>query len=205
MNFNIIHEFLNNKERDLLINFCAHLSELFVLGNKHIYEVAKSLNGNSFVFDITKTEISTHLARFQSSNNILNITLPGIFYQIANRISDSLNISKENIFLQIIVQKKGGKIKAHYDSSYPGYINFKCNIPIVSGNYKIYIDKSILDVSQCDLYTFEASLYKHWTEEFDEDRILLSYGFILPYNELGWDESDPRIRMSQRIEKYFQN
>jgi hypothetical protein len=55
------------------------------------------------------------------------------------------------------------------------------------------------------LYCFEASLYKHWTEEFNSRRVFLSFGFLVPYNVLGRNENDPRIRLSRRIENYFQN
>jgi hypothetical protein len=51
---------------------------------------------------------------------------------------------------------------------------------------------------------FEASLYKHWTDEFSSRRVLLSFGFVLPYDALGRKSDEPRVRLSQRIEKYFQ-
>jgi hypothetical protein len=67
------------------------------------------------------------------------------------------------------------------------------------------VDKEIFDIQQSDLYCFEASLFKHWTEkEFNSKRILLSYGFILPYADLCRTEDDYRVRLSKRIEKYFQ-
>jgi hypothetical protein len=34
---------------------------------------------------------------------------------------------------------------------------------------------------------------------------MLSFGFILPYEALGRDSNDTRVRLSKRIEKYFQN
>ena len=68
-----------------------------------------------------------------------------------------------------------------------------------------YIDKETLGISQGDLYGFEASLYKHWTDEFKSRRVFLSFGFILPYHILNRESDEPRVRLSQRIEKYFQN
>jgi len=32
----------------------------------------------------------------------------------------------------------------------------------------------------------------------------LSFGFVLKYEDLGRDINDPRVRLSKRIEKYFQ-
>ena len=99
---------------------------------------------------------------------------------------------------------KGGKINPHYDASIDGYINYKCNISVLSEDYNIYIDDEVELISETDLYCFEASLYKHWTNEFNSRRVFLSFGFILPYEILKRDENEPRIRLSRRISKYFQ-
>jgi hypothetical protein len=37
----------------------------------------------------------------------------------------------------------------------------------------------------------------------DAPRILLSYGFIIPIEELGYKESDSRVRLSNKIWKAF--
>ena len=98
---------------------------------------------------------------------------------------------------------KGGKIQPHYDASIDGYINYKCNISVLSEDYKIFIDGSSPVIGQKDLYCFEASLYKHWTEEFNTRRVFLSFGFLLPYEILNRDKNDPRITLSRRIKKIF--
>jgi len=100
--------------------------------------------------------------------------------------------------------KSGGKIKKHYDTTYPGFINYKCNISIKSENYTLFTGENKINIDENDLYCFEASLYPHWTNEFKQDRIILSYGFGLDYQTLGRKIDDPRIRMSNRIFKYFQ-
>jgi hypothetical protein len=99
---------------------------------------------------------------------------------------------------------KGGKINPHYDASINGYVNYKCNISVLSEDYDFFLDKEILKIQETDLYCFEASLYKHWTNEFNSRRVFLSFGFILKYEDLGRDINDPRVRLSKRIEKYFQ-
>ena len=144
------------------------------------------------------------MSKFQSSDNLCDISLPNVFYKLVVRISKSLDIPTDNVFLQILDQDCGGKIVAHYDTAIDGYINYKCNISILSDNYTLYVDKSKIDVSCGDLYAFEASLYKHWTDEFKSRRIILSYGFGLTYEQLGRVDSDPRVRLSKRIERYFQ-
>jgi len=98
---------------------------------------------------------------------------------------------------------KGGKINPHYDASVDGYINYKCNISVFSEDYNLFLDRDYIEIKETDLYGFEASLYKHWTNEFISRRVFLSFGFILPYELLGREENDPRIRLSKRIEKYF--
>ena len=99
---------------------------------------------------------------------------------------------------------KGGKINPHYDASIDGYINYKCNVSILSEDYDFFMDKASIKVEETDLYCFEASLYKHWTNEFNSRRIFLSFGFVMKYEDLGREINDPRIRLSKRIKKYFQ-
>jgi hypothetical protein len=98
----------------------------------------------------------------------------------------------------------GGKIDPHYDAAVEGYINYKCNLSVLSEDYDFFIDSGSVRVQETDLYGFEASLYKHWTKEFSKRRILLSFGFMIPYSQAGRSDSDPRVRLSRRIEKYFQ-
>jgi hypothetical protein len=59
---------------------------------------------------------------------------------------------------------------------------------VLSEDYKIFIDGSSPVIEQKDLYCFEASLYKHWTEEFNSRRVFLSFGFIVPYSVVGRTE-----------------
>jgi hypothetical protein len=100
---------------------------------------------------------------------------------------------------------RGGKINPHYDAAIDGHINYKCNISVLSEDYDIFIGDEKELINQSDLYCFEASLYKHWTNEFNSRRIFLSFGFIIPYSTVNRDENDPRVRLSKRISKYFQN
>ena len=99
---------------------------------------------------------------------------------------------------------KGGKINPHYDASIDGYVNYKCNISVLSEDYDFFVGDEIAKIEETDLYCFEASLYKHWTNEFNSRRIFLSFGFVLKYEDVNREINDPRIRLSQRIGKYFQ-
>lgn len=174
------------------------------ISNKHISHISKKLNGDSIMFDISKTDISKYLSNYQSDKNVLEYKLPNLFIDILHKIENFIGIKSEHTFLQIIDMNKGGFVSPHYDSSVDGFINYKCNIPILSEEYNLFIDKDIIKVRQNDLYCFESSLYKHWTKEFNSRRVLLSYGLILEYDKLNRREDDFRIRLSKRINKYFQ-
>ncbi len=206
-NFKKVKNFLTEEERLEILNFIQNLEiEKEEIQNLHIGEVASHLNGSAYMFDLSKTKISKYLSTFQSSNQVFDSKiLPDIFFKLIDKISLSINTSLENCFLQIIKMKSGGKIARHYDTSLPGYINYKCNISLLSEDYTLFTNGENIEVKENDLYSFEASLYSHWTEYFNQDRILLSYGFGLEYPTLGRTEEDYRVRMSNRIYKYFQS
>jgi hypothetical protein len=75
---------------------------------------------------------------------------------------------------------------------------------VLSENYDFFVGDESINIEKTDLYAFEASLYKHWTNEFNSRRILLSFGFVLPYEVLNRTENEPRVRLSKRIGRYFQ-
>lgn len=201
----IIEKFISKSEKLEIIDFVNNLDFESVVINKHIDSVSSKLNGESYMFDITKSEKSREISLYQSSNNLMTIDPIKLLIQIIDRISDTLEISKDNVFLQILNQEAGGYINPHYDTSIDGHITYKCNISILSDNYELFVGDDMINISELDLYCFEASLYKHWTNPFSGRRVILSYGFILPYADLGRSEYDPRVRLSKRIFKYFQS
>jgi hypothetical protein len=166
--------------------------------------LSKELKGKSCIFDISNTPLTNYITKFQSISDVSQDILPEFIYNIIDRISKEFNFPKDNIFLQAVDMNKGGKINPHYDASLNGYINYKCNISVLSEDYDLFIGDDSINIEQTDLYGFEASLYKHWTNEFNSRRVFLSFGFILKYEDLGRDINDPRVRLSKRIEKYFQ-
>jgi hypothetical protein len=206
MKLNLIKNFISESKAKEILKLVNNLkTKDQSLHNEHISSVRSELKGESYMYDISKSEASSYLASFQSSENIQDSnTLPSEIIELSDYIAESVGIPSVNKFLQIIVQKSGGKIKKHYDSSYPGFVNYKCNLAVLSENYNMYVDKVKVNISQGDLYCFEASLYPHWSDRFQEDRVLLSYGFAIPYNELGLSADDPRVRLSERIYRMFQ-
>ncbi len=204
-NNRIINNFISNDESELILSWVNQIHHKHNCDNNHIKEIRKNLNGNSFMFDISKTIETEKITKFQSGNDVLKLELPEIIINLSKRISEEINIPYKNVYLQILNMDRGGKINPHYDTALNGFINYKCNISVISEEYNLIIDKQIMSLKEKDLYCFEASLYKHWTEkEFNSKRLLLSFGFVLPYQDLGRDENDYRVKLSKRIEKIFQ-
>ena len=197
-------KFITKDEASQIVSWVESVNHDGNDSNYHLTELSKTLNGKSYMFDISNTPLTNYITKFQSISNVSREPLPGFIYKIIDRISEEFNFPKDNIFLQAVDMSKGGKITPHYDASIDGYINYKCNISILSEDYELFLDKESIGIEETDLYGFEASLYKHWTNEFNSRRVFLSFGFILPYEILNRTENDPRVRLSKRISKYFQ-
>ena len=196
--------FITNDEVNQIVNWVESVNHNGNDSNHHLTELSKSLNGVSYMFDISNTPLTNYITKFQSISDVSKELLPNFIGDIIDRISKDLNLKKDNVYLQAVDMRKGGKINPHYDVSIDGYINYKCNISVLSEDYYFFIDKESIKVKKTDLYCFEASLYKHWTNEFNSRRIFLSFGFVLKYEDVGRTINDPRVRLSKRIEKYFQ-
>jgi len=202
--FKLKKKFISDDEVLQLVSWVDSLNPEDGDPNYHLSEISKALKGKSCIIDISKTELTNYITNFQSVSKVLQQEVPPIIKTIFKRISEKNNLPLDNIFIQAVDMKKGGRVQPHYDASIDGYINYKCNISVLSEDYKIFIDGSSPVIEQKDLYCFEASLYKHWTEEFNSRRVFLSFGFIVPYSVVGRTENDPRVRLSKRISKYFQ-
>ena len=202
--YKIKKKFITKDESNQIVEWIDSVNHIGNDSNYHLTELSKSLNGKSYIFDISNTPLTNYITKFQSISDVSKEPLPEFIGDIIDRISKELNLKKDNVYLQAVDMNKGGKINPHYDVSIDGYINYKCNVSVLSEDYDFFIDKESIKVEETDLYCFEASLYKHWTNEFNSRRIFLSFGFVMKYGDLGREINDPRIRLSKRIEKYFQ-
>ena len=202
--YKILKGFVSRNEAAAITNWVDGLEASEGSPNLHLIELSKVINGSSFIFDISNTDHTNYITKFQSISEVKCETLPEIISRIIDRIAETLKISKDHIFLQAVDMNRGGKIDPHYDASVEGYINYKCNLSVLSEDYVMHIDKNEVLIQEGDLYCFEASLYKHWTDPFKSRRIFISFGFLLKYEELGRTPEDPRVRLSNRIAKYFQ-
>ena len=202
--YKIKKKFISKDEVNQIVDWIDSINHSGNDSNHHLTELSKTLNGKSYIFDISNTSLTNYITKFQSISDVSKEGLPSFIFNIIDRISEEFNFPKDNIFLQAVDMKKGGKINPHYDASVDGYVNYKCNVSVLSEDYELFLDKESIKIEETDLYGFEASLYKHWTNEFNSRRIFLSFGFVLPYEILNRTENDPRVRLSKRIEKYFQ-
>ena len=196
--------FITQDEANQIVNWLDSVNHTGDDSNYHLTELSKVLKGKSCIFDISNTPLTNYITKFQSISDVSKEGLPSFIFNIIDRISEEFNFPKDNIFLQAVDMNKGGKINPHYDASIDGYVNYKCNISVLSEDYDFYVDKESVKIQESDLYGFEASLYKHWTNEFNSRRVFLSFGFVLKYEDVGRTINDPRVRLSKRIEKYFQ-
>ena len=203
-NHKIVKNFISDDEVNLIVDWVDSLNPEDGDPNYHLSEISKTLKGKSCIIDISNTKLTNYITNFQSVSKVLQQDIPQIIKTIFKRISEKNNLPLDNIFIQAVDMNKGGRVQPHYDASLDGYINYKCNISVLSEDYKIFIGDSSPVIEQKDLYCFEASLYKHWTEEFNSRRVFLSFGFLVPYHVLGRDKNDPRVRLSRRIERFFQ-
>lgn len=204
-NHKIIRGFLKEKTKVDVIDYVNKINESIILKDHHLKYLVSKLNGSSYMYDISKTDLTNKITDFQSGGYVMKEDLPEVFIQLRDSISEELSIPKDHSFLQIVDMNNEGSIERHYDASFKGFVNYKCNISILSEDYDFCIDKEKIEVKETDMYCFEASLFKHWTpNKFRSRRILLSFGFLIPYEQIGRTSEDPRVRLSRRIEKYFQ-
>ena len=202
--YKLIKNFISKEESIQILNWVDSLDHKGNDSNYHLSELSKDLKGKSCIFDISDTPLTNYISKFQSISGVSKDPLPDFIHEIIEKISNQFGFPKDHIFLQAVDMNKGGKINPHYDASVDGYVNYKCNISVLSEDYELFIGGNPIEIEQTDLYGFEASLYKHWTNEFNSRRVFLSFGFIVPYTVLNREESDPRVRLSKRIYKYFQ-
>jgi len=160
-NHKIVKNFISDDEVNLIVDWVESINHTGNDSNHHLTELSKDLNGKSYMFDISNTPLTNYITKFQSISDVSKDILPSFIYKIIDRISEEFNYPKDNIFIQAVDMNKGGKINPHYDASINGYINYKCNISVLSEDYYLFLDKDKIKIQETDLYGFEASLYKH--------------------------------------------
>jgi len=204
-NHKVIKNFLSREDQSKIIDWVGSMKQEIVPDNHHLRYLISKINGDSYMFDISKTQETKEISNYQSGGHVMIEEVPQIIHDIIDKICETTDIPKKNCFLQAVDMDHGGVIGKHYDASKDGYINHKCNISVLAEDYEFFIEDEKFIIEEGDLYCFNASLYKHWTQKpFTARRILLSFGFMLEYEDLGLDWENPRVRMSRRICSKFQ-
>ena len=198
---NKIEAFLSESEIQSLLealNF-QHADKKF---NKNTQAIAELLKGVVIPYTFNDSPISTQIVEYQSGESPRKPS--DLLISLRDRIADKIKIKTEHSYLQILNMESAGSILPHYDASIPGYVNLKANIRLVGQKDDLffYHDKVIV-INPGDLYIFEASLYKHWSKQSISSRVTLSFGFMIPYKDLGYHGNEPRLRMSEKIMKKF--
>jgi hypothetical protein len=173
--YKIKKNFITKDESNQIVEWIDSVNHTGDDSNYHLTELSKVLKGKSCIFDISNTPLTNYITKFQSISDVSKEPLPDFIYYIIDRISKEFNYPKDNVFLQAVDMNKGGKINPHYDASIDGYVIYKCNISVLSEDYDLFLDKDSIKIQETDLYGFEASLYKHWTNEFNSRRVLGLY------------------------------
>ena len=201
----IQENFLEDKEQKQILEYFGGLKpKVPEIENEHIKKINDSINGFSLTADLVKSPEVEKVSSFQGDITKIEGNVPIIFHNIKDRMAEFCKIPKNHVFLQFISMNDGGKVLPHYDAAIDGFITYKCNIAIISSGDMVYVGKESKYIKENSLYCFEASLLKHWVDACKGQRLLLSYGFLVPYEELGWSEKSPRVRMSKRITRFFQ-
>jgi hypothetical protein len=197
MKFVICPNFISPDEVGFIKSF--EKPALNEIQNYHIKSVADAVKGWSIMMDFSRTEVSKEVTGFQGDGTLVE-SVPDYYKQLGHRIAEGVGISAEHMFFQYILVGPGGQIRKHYDAGKPGYVTYKCNICVEGPEDDvIFVGTETLPVTPLGLYCFEANFYKHWMNTSDVPRIHLSYGYLVPYADLGWDENNSRVRLSNRI------
>jgi len=203
MNLIVLNDFISEAEKNEIAEYSSQCLKPKQIDNPHIKKIDEHTMGGTVLCDFSCNEITKNVIPYQGSGTFVD-NVPKLYHALADRISDELKVSNKNVFFQYIVLGAGGRVHSHYDAGMPGYVTYKCNI-CVSGpdEDSFFVDGQPVTIKPGSLYCFEANLFKHWMRTSDTIRIHLSYGFIVPNEDLGWEANSPRIRLGERIWKAF--
>jgi hypothetical protein len=121
-NHKIIRSFLDKKTRNEVIDYVNKINESITLNDHHLKYLVSKLNGNSYMYDISKSDLTNKITSFQSGGYVMNQDLPKVFIELRDKISKELSIPTSHSFLQIVDMDNEGSIERHYDASFKGFI-----------------------------------------------------------------------------------
>ena len=83
--YKIKKNFITKDESDQIVNWINSINHTGNDSNHHLTELSKSLNGKSFIFDISNTPETNYITKFQSISDVSYDNLPDFIHNIIDR------------------------------------------------------------------------------------------------------------------------
>lgn len=213
LKFNVNHNFADSNECNQVAEWLAELEEKQG-ENKRVTGYLKGIQ------ETTKGFTAFYLYRDSEPLKDIRLSLqaeqpevkevPDFVHKIKKRVIDFWAYERmDEAFIQMVRFGRGGYVNKHYDPAPPGYVNCRANLYLCTGeDDHIIIEGNKIPLSSGDLLSFAPSVQKHWTNPYvpcgeQDERRLFCYGFLMSYADLGLDEENSRVRLSQKIWRRF--
>ncbi len=97
--YKIKKNFITKDEANQIVQWIDSVNHTGDDSNYHLSELSKTLKGKSCIFDISNTPLTNYIAKFQSISDVSNDPLPDFIHVIIDRISNELNLPKNESVL----------------------------------------------------------------------------------------------------------
>lgn len=191
--------FISESERISLLDIIERHNHNNTILNDHIRSVNSKTNGYSVTYDISKSNKSQAITKFQGDSTVID-DIDRSLIELSDKIIELLDIKSVDRFLQLIMLGENGEVPPHYDAGFRGYSTYKCNISVL-GTLNLMISGSECVLRQNDLQSFDANIYKHSVHASRTRRAVVSFGFLIPYSQLNIRQS--RMKLGDKISKKF--
>lgn len=202
-NFKYIQNFIDEETRELayewVYNHDPVMPENIPVATECIYNdntIDGKTIGWSQGFCFSDTPVTENAFAYNGKDVEIK-EVPQLFWDLRDKIAETVDIPKEHSFLSIWRMFEGSKMRGHYDVGYPGHVVYKCNISVLSPeDNAMFLGKKKHEIEERSLTCFEASLYGHEVKPVKGERVNLNYGFVIPCEELGHAPDSPRMKRS---------
>ena len=105
-NHKVINNFIDQKDAAQLIKWIEGIEYSGTSSNHHLTELAKELNGVSHIYDVSNTELTNYIAKYQSITENSKDSVPDLIYDLIARISqESTTTACNGLCVQSICNK----------------------------------------------------------------------------------------------------
>ena len=95
MNHVLYKDFLDRQTQQEIIDYVDTINENFVLTDHHLKYLISKINGKSYMYDLSKTDLTSKMTLFQSGGYVMKDELPNVFHILLNKIADKLALPKD--------------------------------------------------------------------------------------------------------------